>query len=219
MKNTSNEKNLEISILDSIATDNLSQIGTDTIEIFTDSILEEGLLKEIPVFGLLYKSVKTGIAIRDQLTAKKILKFLFEIKDIPIEKRRDFAIELEQYEGSRQTAGETILILLDKLDHLFKSQIIGKLAKAKTLEKITVDRFLRLSHVVQRVFVHDFSKLYDFQPRQKSYGEDVIYSLENVGLVANRVIDGGDAFSIEEYDSGNYKITQLGQDLVRYGLQ
>jgi hypothetical protein len=78
---------LETSLVNSISSENLHDILVDTVGLTLDQFLVDGLLKDIPFFGLFYKIFKTTTNIRDAIFAKKLIKFLTQLKDIPIEKR------------------------------------------------------------------------------------------------------------------------------------
>lgn len=51
---------------------NLSGITTDLIEAPIDQILDDGLIKDIPIFGVFAKLLIVGINIRDRFFLKKL---------------------------------------------------------------------------------------------------------------------------------------------------
>ena len=211
--------NTSESLLNSVAYDNLLQIGSNSAEIALDSILESGLVKEIPILGTLYKIGKTGLAIKERIFAKKIYQFLYEIKDLSPTKRADFVIELEQHEKGRQKAGETLLILLDRLNHLEKSKIIGKLLKAKILEKIDLETFLRLSNAVADVYIDDLPKLKSYI---KENNPDNYYNPYQI-YVSNGLLTYGLIVETEilfnTLSDHYFEISDLGRLLLKYGIE
>jgi len=64
---------------------NLQNIVSDFAELSVDSILQEGVLKDIPIVSTLISLTKVGISINDKLFLKKILYFINNIKDVPVE--------------------------------------------------------------------------------------------------------------------------------------
>jgi hypothetical protein len=218
MKNqeTSIEK-VELALIDAIVSDQLVQLSSDVAETILDSILGDGVLQNIPVFGVIYKVGKAGIGIREQYFAKKVFKFLLDIKDISQNERQAFINDLQ--ENTKQDAGEVILLLIDKLDSLEKPSIIANLLKAKIKDQITIEKFLRLSVIIERSFLPDLKKLHLYV-NAKRYDENVSESLINLGLIYMSVIDGGSfGEKVNDPNRGHkYTITNLGQDLLYFGL-
>ena len=66
----------------------LKSLAADYAEIAVDGIIKEGTLKDIPLIGTLISVIKFGNSINKNILTKKIYKFLFELKNIPEEKRR-----------------------------------------------------------------------------------------------------------------------------------
>lgn len=211
---------VEVDLINSIVSDQLVQLGTDAGETILDTILEEGLFNNIPIFGSLYKIGKAGIGIREQFFAKKILKFLFEIKDISEKERLQFIKELEDEEKETgQKAGETLLNLLERLDNLEKPKIVANLLKSKIDNKIDIIQFLRLSAIVEKAFIPDLKKLkhYRFEADHKIH---ITESLLSLGVIFMSVISGGNFIELESATEGNqYSLTETGKDLLQFGLK
>ena len=211
--------NIEQSLLSTIKNDSLKDLGTDYSELALDSFLNEGILKDIPFFGTLYKGLKGVLGIRDALFANKIYKFLMQIKTIPIEERTKFIEEIETKKDEQIRVGQTLLLIIDKLDDLDKPIIIGNLFKATIKKQINYDEFLRLSSIVQRSFYVDLIKLNS----SKYYGDSTRDHFVSIGLMklklgkdysqAIATIGGGDPELIIDYE-----MTDLSHKLYKYGL-
>jgi hypothetical protein len=215
-KETNIEK-VEVELINSMVSDQLVQLTSDAAETILDSILGDGVLQNIPVFGAIYKVGKAGIGLREQLFAKKVFKFLIGIKDITPEERAKFVTDLE--ENTQQKSGEVILMLLERLDTLDKPPIIANLLKSKVYGHISIEKFLRLSAIVEKSFLPDLKKLHLYLD-SKRYDEDVSETLSNLGLIYMSVFSaqvwGNDE---PNPDSGHkYSITGLGKDLLLFGL-
>lgn len=209
---------LEIALVNSFSSEKLFELKADALEIFFDSTVESGIFKDIPIFGSLLKLSTIGFNIRDRNFAKKVYNFLFEIKDIPQEKRLSFIRELDEKDDLKQTIGETLLILLEKLDHMEKPKILGRLLKAKIEGYIGLSQFLRLSYVVNKVFVYDLYKLKNYT-NLLPHEEHISDELNNCGLIFNLNTNE----SIPMHGSNmpldpEYEITSLGKELLKYGL-
>jgi hypothetical protein len=183
-----NQNNFDL-LGESIRSNSLIKISSDLFEVGLDTFLEDGILKDIPIIGTIVGLTKAGIGIRDKLFAKKILKFLFEIKDIPFEERKDFIEKINSDPSYATKVGESILLIIDKLDDFKKAELIGKLFVYSVNGTIDYETFLRLSIIIERCFISDLSKLklfYNGQHDQVTYFEkDLLYShglLKNLGI-------------------------------------
>lgn len=148
-------KQLHIALVDEMTSENLKGIAADGAEVALDAFLVDGIFKDIPFFGTLYKGSQAALGIKDAIFAKMVFKFLFELKDIPVEKRKEFIEKLENKEGYSQKVGEKLIVIIDKLDDLDKPTILGKLFKSCVEESISFDDFLRISGVIQRAYLPD----------------------------------------------------------------
>src|SRR5262245_61944564 len=101
-------ESLDLSLIESIKSSDLKDIAVDLSEIGLDSLLEDGLLKDIPVFGSLVKLYKTGQTIRDALFAKKLLLFLQGISKVSPEQRRATIEKLNASEDFQKQVGENL---------------------------------------------------------------------------------------------------------------
>lgn len=63
-----------------------SQVG----EFAIDQAIQNDLLKDIPVFGLLVSGYKTVVNIKDFNLTKKVFRFLYNLRDTTPEQRQKF---------------------------------------------------------------------------------------------------------------------------------
>lgn len=214
--------NIEQSFLDTIKNDNLKDLATDYSELAFDSFLNDGLLKDIPFFGTLYKGFKGFLGVRDALFATKVYKFLTQIKDIPLDERKKFIEDIESEETEKIKVGQALLLILDKLDDLNKPKIIGNLFKATIKEQITYDVFLRLSSIVQRAFLSDLIKLNN----SNFYSEVTKDHFYSIGLMRAKIKEDYSRARASFGGPGqdkpdlliNYELTDLACTLYKYGL-
>ena len=117
----------EVSIMDSVARAELTEIAVDFAELTIDALLDNELLQAIPIVGTVARLYRSSVSIRDGLFLRKVLLFLKEFDDIPKEDRERFVEELDASEGTRAKAGAALMLLLDRLDDVDKPQLIGRL--------------------------------------------------------------------------------------------
>ena len=178
-------ESIEISLIDSVSKNDLKELLGTAAEAGLDSVLEQESLKQIPVFGTLIKITSLGINLRDRLFAKKIIRFLREIGDIPQNKRSAFAKKLNSKKQKRH-AGESILLLLDRLDDINKPVIIRRIVRLAILGEIDFDTSMKLSAMVDRSYISDLVLLPQAE-RGKGIPDETSEALATVGLLERRI--------------------------------
>lgn len=153
----------------------LQSITVDLVETLSDTLLEDGVFKDIPVISTIIGIGKVGMRIRDRLFLKKIMFFLSELKDIPSEKREAIINEIDSSEAYRTKVGEKLLYIIEKCDDHEKSQIMGKLFKAFLKEIIDYDSFLRCSIIIQRAMIEDIEWFVDHNWEELNIEESADY--------------------------------------------
>lgn len=148
-------ESLERSITMSVRSDSLRDLVLDAGEVAIDSLLNDGIAKDIPVFGSLFKICHGVQSIREAIFVRKIYKFLKEIGSMPEHERLGVLDEIIDRKGGQTAAGVAVLELVDKLDSEFKPELAGKLFRACGAGLITVSDFLRLSDVISKVYIDD----------------------------------------------------------------
>lgn len=182
------KKNTDI-FSNSIISNELINLSEDIVEIGIDAFLANGLLKEIPIINSFIELAKVGIGIRDKLFAKKILKFLYELKEIPDGVRREYVNKLNANSNYSAKVGESLLLIIDKLDDMRKAELIGKLFAYLINGVICYETFLRLSIIIEKCFLPDLSKLKLFCNNGIIEDEEK-HILYNLGVLNSLGIDG-----------------------------
>lgn len=139
--------------------DELTEIATDLAEIGLDSQLADGLLKDLPIVGLVYKVGKVALSIPDLILAAKVKKFLVELDKIEPEKREQFRRRVENDPDLAQRTGQAVLLSIDSADELEKAAIIGVLFTAYVNEELTLTDFRRMLYSMNRAFIDDLRNL------------------------------------------------------------
>ncbi|MEG4323220.1 MULTISPECIES: hypothetical protein [unclassified Microcoleus] len=79
-----------IELFNSIASEQISSLGRDLVEVALDQIVNEGVLREIPVVNSIYNLAKATVVISQGLFIKKLIRFLVELPNVSYEKRQSF---------------------------------------------------------------------------------------------------------------------------------
>lgn len=105
-------KKLESIIKDS----DLPSLSKDFAEVALDGIMDDSVLRDFPLVGVLVGVVKFGNSINKSLFAKKIYKFLYELHEIPQEQRIEIIDKINDSGKYRSSVGERIFELLERID-------------------------------------------------------------------------------------------------------
>jgi hypothetical protein len=191
-----------------------------------DQLIDYEFLKDIPILGIAYKTFTLANKITEHFFIKKILLFLFQLKDIPKPVSKKFVEELQKGKESKKV-GEKLLVVLNRLDDINKAGIVGKLYKAIIENYITKSDFFRLTSFVNRCFIDDL-RLLKGTERPETLSIEIKENLAQVGLFVRKIKDNREQ---EEYvnsiigstshkisPSFDYEINKYGKLLVKFGL-
>jgi hypothetical protein len=123
------ENSQSLNIFDSVVSERLIEINSEILEAGIDQVIDNEFLKDIPILGIAFKTYSLAKKISENFFVKKILRFLFHLKEIPKMERVKFVAELETIKQSKKVS-EKILTVLNRLDDVNKASILGKLFKA-----------------------------------------------------------------------------------------
>ncbi|MEM9954416.1 MAG: hypothetical protein AAF846_22595 [Chloroflexota bacterium] len=212
------DENLGLALSNSLSSEHLEELAVDFGDLAINSIMDSNILDDVPIVGIFYKSGKAILGIRDRIFLKKISTFLYQHRDIPLEERVNF---LTQFETNKQKKefGETVVMLLDSVNHILKAKIIGRLSRALILGIISKDEFDILCDCTTRIFITDIAELkelYIATEFSKATGDQAISQnrLFNAGLLwtAPSILTAG-AFGEMDNDLNRY-----GKLFVEIGL-
>lgn len=103
------DKSLATSIEQTIEYGNLdflSELG----EIVIDSVLSEGVMREVPILGTIVGLGKCIKNVYDIQFAKKLIAFLLPFNDVEPEKRKSAIVKWEEDVNYRGQVGDTLLV-------------------------------------------------------------------------------------------------------------
>lgn len=212
-------KKLSNSLENTLKDSDLQSVTTDLAETFTDSLLNEGLLRDIPIFGTIIGLTKATLNLNERLLLKKLIYFLSKLQDIPVEKRLKLISSIENSEKHKIKVGEKLLYIIDKCDDHVTAKYVAILFSSFLNEEISYEDFLRGSTIIQKLFIHDLEqfiaagyKQLERKITQWDLGlSDFENNLINVGICASYI----DTVSVADQD--DYKISD--KYVVRGGDQ
>ena len=133
----------------------LQNVTISLAEVFADSLMENGIAKDIPIIGTVIGLGKTAIGIKESLFLKKVIYFISELKNIRASKRHEMIEKIDQSGKFRIKIGEKLLYIIDKCDDYEKSQVIARLFSAFLLGTINYDEFLRAAYIIDQLMIDD----------------------------------------------------------------
>jgi hypothetical protein len=206
---------LQNSMLQSIVHSNLSAVAS-LADVGLDALLDEDILRNIPIFGSIISFYKTGIGIRDRLYIKKVARFLRALSVADKKKRAELVAHLENKKFKIRFS-ENILMLIENADDIRKADVMGNLWAACADGNITYQDALRLCFMVNRAYYTDFEYLAKMKNGVQKEGASIAESLFSAGFLSDCGIDMGN--STDELSGGTiFKRNRFGKMLVRFGM-
>lgn len=209
--------NLGESLMESVGSSSLPEIASEAADIALDSALNDGLLKDIPVFGWLAKAYSAYQSITDRIFLKKLALFLSGVSKASVSEREKFKSNLNNEPEFRKKVGENLLLLIDKHERLEKSYLLGKLM-AKVVEgECSSEFFLKLAAALDRSTVEDLEDLKAHSQNIKNLPDNVQQDLYKSGLLNMNI----EAYSFSEplvSVAVTYKLNLLGEKIIEYAL-
>ena len=151
-------KELTNSLDKTLKDSDLHNVTTALSEMLVDSLIENGVTKDIPIIGTIVGAGKVALGIRENLFLKKIIYFISELKEIPTSKRHQMIDKIDSSQKYRIKVGEKLLYIIEKCDDHEKSKIIARLFSAFIKGMLTYDEFLRSACVVEKIIPEDLIK-------------------------------------------------------------
>ncbi|MDP1615528.1 MAG: hypothetical protein Q8L68_07000, partial [Methylococcales bacterium] len=159
--------NLSTILISSVKDGGIQDIGIDIAEIGLDSILNTGVLEELPIFKTIISLTKTGLMIRDRIFIKKILLFLNEFDKISNDKKEEVIKNIKTDSDYAEKVGETVIVLLEQFDETEKACLLARLFSAYVRKIIAPEEFSRYSTGVNRVLLRDIKDLLSYYKGEK----------------------------------------------------
>ncbi len=134
-------------------------LAIDLGEVAVDILLEDGIIKEIPILRSLYGFASIAVSIPDRIFAAKTRRFLNALPEISNEARIKFIADIESDSKRKERLAEIVLLSLDRTDRLRKTELLAKLFFALLNDRISDSEFDSLTNAICQ---SDLSQLDDF---------------------------------------------------------
>lgn len=144
-----------------LKSEDAKNLATDSLELAIDQLLNEGILKDIPIVNFLWSGLKVVKSAREVLYVKKFFKFLAAVQDVSEDEKEKFLSDLSRDHENKDRLFEKILLILEQLDEVKKADYLGKTLLLLAKSDITFSEFYRVSASINAVNLDDLQVLFD----------------------------------------------------------
>lgn len=203
------------SFKETILVDDINNLGIDFMEIGLDALIDNEVVKDIPIVKSLFAVGKTAIAIRNRHLLKKTLVFIQEMKSGKLNQTKfeDYKQRLTNDKFKEQEI-ERVIIILDRFIDNIRAKYLAKIYVGYINSNINWDEFCDFSEIIDKLLISDFVSLQKSYSKQKFYENDEIFDshkrFESYGLMMNKnyfgtvwLDDGSGQELISMTDKGN----------------
>ena len=153
-----NIDNVSQSFKSTLVDSDLSSLVKDGAEYGIDSLINDGIVKDIPIIGTFVGLINTTQNISTWLFLKKIIAFLRELDGVDKSKRERMINKIDSSKKYRKKVGDQLLFILDSCEDDIKAEYIAYLFKAYIKEEVSYDKFIKGSAIINRLTTADFDK-------------------------------------------------------------
>lgn len=159
MKNIRKNQSLSNDLALTIAKSGAVELPAEILEFTIDQVIDESILKDIPVIGWLAKGVSATRSISDRIFHHKVLRFLLALEEVSKSKREAFLAKVERDSDYRRKVGEHLIVILNKMDAFEKTPLLAKCFDHFLTDDIDYQYFVDLSNIIERTPLSDLSAL------------------------------------------------------------
>lgn len=192
----------------------ITDLSSELLEVGIDQILDEGILRDIPILGTAIRIADIAKSVRDRLFLYKVQLFLNASDRISQAEREKFKQKLDNEPEFREKVGETLLLIIERLDSLEKPALLARLFSHLIRENITLSEFRRLAYAIDIAFIDDlrFLMLRFGQIDNRSFAPLVRSGLAEINPNINRGQENVFGMST---DYISFRISDLGKLFTR----
>lgn len=180
---------------------NMGEALLDNAEVILDQFIQSDAIADIPVLGTIIKVAKSGQSIKESLTRNQLGRFLHNLEGIPESDLNKFKKNLPNTTESLKELGENLLLVIERLDHTQKPQMLAQCFIAYIRGDITAVEFARLAKSIERLNFALLPHLESFYGLKEptEVGEDIFHELSLTGLITASLMHSGTFGGSAEY--------------------
>lgn len=190
----------------------LVSLAKDFAEIGVDSVLSEGILRDIPVVNTVLAVARVGLSIPDRIFAKKLQQFLTSLAELSPQDRASMVDRLDEEESFRHQVGDRLIELLDRIDSHLKPEMVARAFRAYAANSIDIDMLNRLNHAIERLPHYEIKYVRQF------HVSTVTQRKEIAAPTLGALVTAGLAKPIATWRGLSYEATAVCEAFVSVGL-
>lgn len=203
-------------IIDCVKDTQLANAVAPLGEVALDSMLEDGTLKDLPLVGTAFKGLSVYTSVRDNLFARKLLRFLQHLSSVTKDERDGFVERMDREEKFRSRVGSNLLISLDKVDAVEKATLLAEAFRLYMVESIAYREFQILRAIVDAfnlAYIDETRMVFTYDLGDDTRQRDLLDHLVTCGIArASRI--PGDEVLLHTSASVQYSKTLVGKLFV-----
>lgn len=228
------EKSLSRAFSESLKEEAIACVS-DLAEVGLDAILEDGLLKDIPIISTAVSIYKIGSSLLDRHNIRKLIVFLNGINDgiVSEDKRIEYQQRIQDNEKFRNQQIEYLLVLINRYTSYEKPIVLAKLFLAYLDHIITWKELVDYSETIDLLLSSDIDilKTHDctgeFYILNRTLGNECYLRFVSAGLLCEKfdksgmVSDGRGGYAVtwdslqkSQQEEKTYVFTDYGIKLV-----
>ncbi len=136
-------------------------LGVEVLEIGIDSILDDGLFKNMPIVAAITSLAKFAQNVHDRNLLRQTLTFIKEFNDgnIDSEKLSNYRQRIDSDKKKAESELGRVIILLNSHIETIKSKVLADFFRSYVNGMISWEQFVELSEANRRIFESDYSIL------------------------------------------------------------
>jgi len=229
------EKSLSRAFSESLKEESISCVS-NLAEVGLDAILEDGLLKDVPIISTAVSIYKIGSSLLDRHNLRKLIVFLNKINEgiIDDEKRIEYQQQLRDNEKFKNQQIEYLLILINRYTSYEKPIALAKLFLAYLDYIITWEELVNYSETIDLLLSSDIDILKsqdctgEIYILNRTLGNECYLRFVAAGLLCEKfdksgmVSDGNGGFAVTwdalqktQQEEKTYVFTEYGIKMIR----
>lgn len=204
------EKSFSLTIQNS----SLRDASIDIFEASLDSLIQDDVLKEIPIVKTFIGVMQAGMNLQDKLFLKKILTFLQQIDEIPEKERKEVIKEIDASDKYSVKVGEKLLYILNSCDDHTHAENVAMLFSAMLKRRITYPQYVNAAQIIARLSKEDLEQFLGSYTNT-NHLDDSASNLSHTGLVYTETDEVG--VEIEKVEQANWKDPPAHYEAKTYG--
>lgn len=222
--------NIGAEFIESVIKSDLVDIAADLSEIALDSLLENGVARDIPIVGWLFKIHSAQRSLRDRLFLKKVAAFYRGASKALSDERATFRKKLKADKAYQKRVGEDVLLLIERHERFEKSLLLRKLFAGLIGGHLSHDIFMRLAAILDKAVIEDLEGLNLHRESTHELSEQETQGLYRCGLMDMKISVGGlsreliqigmtSGFEMNRDGDVTYELNDLGQIFIEYAFE